>query len=117
MKAYHASNAEITKFDFSRLGEATAANGADEDAVRMAKMGVWLSDRPLADEMCASHLYEVEIDMEGWDVAEVTMEQLWQGTDIPVADIYIVEDTEFGCASYIITEGAKDAIASINKVK
>lgn len=117
MKAYHASNAEITKFDFARLGEATAANGADEDAIRMARMGVWMADKALDQEMITDHLYEVEIDLDRWDVAEVTMEQLWQGTDIPEADIYIVEDDEFGCTSYIITEGAEDAIASISKVK
>ena len=110
MKAYHATNAEFDEFDFTRLGEFTSANGADEDAVRIARMGVWLSDRPLAAEMCADIQMEVELDIDGWDVAEITLDQLWQGTDIPEADIYIVDDSEFGCTSYIVTEGAKSAM-------
>lgn len=113
MRAYHATNEQFDEFDFDRLGEFTEANGADEDAVRIARIGVWLSDRPLAKEMGADIQMEVELDMDGWEVAEVSLEQLWQGTDIPEADIYIVEDSEFGCTSYIVTEGAKSAMTII----
>ena len=117
MRTYHATNEIFEAFDFSRLGEFTEANSAPEEAVRMAKLGVWLSDKPLDKAMGTSHVIEVELSLDGRNVAHVTLVELWHGTiidDLADADIIEVEDTEFGCISYIVTEAAKDAMTIVD---
>ena len=117
MRTYHATDEIFDDFDFARLGEFTEANGAPEEAVRMAKLGVWLSDKPLDNAMGTSHVIEVELDLDGRNVAHVTFDELWQGTiidELGDVDIYEVEDTEFGCTSYIVTEAAKDAMTIVD---
>jgi hypothetical protein len=51
---YHATSADINAFDRSRLGENTASLTDDDAAQGTAKLGFWMHERPLAQEVGAT---------------------------------------------------------------
>jgi len=116
---YHASDALFAAFDFCRLGSNTACNCTDDRAMELAKLGVWLSNRPVAADIMAHYSYTVELDTDGVAIVDVNFDDLWAGADVSNADVIRVHDTELGCTSYVVTERASMAmtITRVDRVR
>ena len=116
---YHASDANFAAFDFGRLGSNTAGNCTDGRAMELARLGVWLSDRPVASDIMSLYSYTVELDLGGFEIVDVDFDDLWAGADVSNADVIRVHDTELGCTSYVVTERASLAmtITRVDRVR
>jgi hypothetical protein len=68
-RAYHATWRPFDHFDFSRLGETTHPNvsgtSVEGYAMRLAKLGAWASDKPVAKAMGAPVSMPVDIGGRG----------------------------------------------------
>lgn len=95
VNAYHATDADITKFDNAKLGSNTSYNtGNDTEAVKSAMRGHWFSDRDLTNK-----------DPRGYMFGDVVY-------PVKLANHKKINDKEFGSESYIVKD--PDQIRSTN---
>lgn len=85
--AYHATDADIIKFDNAKLGTNTRQNtGGDQEAVKSAMLGHWFSDRDLTNK-----------DPRGYMFGDVVY-------PVKLRKPKKINDKEFGSTSYIVKD-------------
>lgn len=85
--AYHATDADIIKFDNAKLGTNTRQNtGGDQEAVESAMLGHWFSDRDLTNK-----------DPRGYMFGDVVY-------PVKLRKPKKINDKEFGSISYIVKD-------------
>lgn len=85
--AYHATDADIIKFDNAKLGTNTRQNtGGDQEAVESAMLGHWFSDRDLTNK-----------DPRGYMFGDVVY-------PVKLRKPKKINDKEFGSTSYIVKD-------------
>ena len=114
--------ADLERVGWKRLpswAATIADNCTDERAMELARLGVWLSDRPVASDIMSLYSYTVELDLGGFEIVDVDFDDLWAGADVSNADVIRVHDTELGCTSYVVTERASLAmtITRVDRVR